>query len=357
MASGSIPAGNQPESLPAHPLVSVAMVTYNHEKYIDQAIQGVLNQQTEFPFELVIGEDCSLDDTRRIVLDYQQRFPHRVRAIISSTNVGGPQNVLRVQQACQGKYIAFCEGDDYWHNPQKLQVQVGFLEANPDYGLAHGEVRIRDVVTGAIEPGTSGRSELWRDDNAYLEILSGSRIVWTPTVCLRTTLYRTVLAQNPEFWDKQFLMSDLQTWLEMSRLAKVKGITEQLATRNELPESTTRSRDPRKMLRFALSAKAAHEYYLKKYECPPDLAARIRFTHAQCALYYSFKALDREEAGRQYAALQAFSLGGATRHWLFCMGSRSAWLQAAVRLILKVADQSGRFLHRTRLIDGAGATA
>ena len=337
-----MPACAKPELLPADPLVSVAMITYNHENYISQAIQGVLNQQTAFPYELVVGEDCSLDNTRQIVLDFQQRFPHRMRAITSPRNVGGHQNVLRVQQACRGKYIAVCEGDDYWHNPQKLQIQVNFLEANPDYGMVHGDVRIHYVVTGAIENGTSGRSEHWRDDNAYLEILSGSRIIWTPTACLRAKLYRAVLEQNPECRDERFLMGDLPTWLEISRLAKVKGIPEQLATRNELPESASRSRDPRKMLRFVLSVKAAHKYYLQKYECPPDLATAVRLTHTRCVLYYAFRALDREEAQRQYTALKAIPQGVSARHLLFCIGSRSVLLQKAIGLIIKVADGAGR---------------
>jgi len=348
-----MPVCVKPELLPADPLVSVAMITYNHEKYIRQAIQGVLNQQTAFPYELVVGEDCSLDNTRRIVLGFQQRFPQRVRAITSPRNVGAHQNARRVVQACHGKYIAFCEGDDYWHNPQKLQVQVDFLEANPDYGMVHGDVRLHYVATGAIENSTSGRSEQWRDDNAYLEILSGSRIIWSPTACLRAKLYRAVLEQNPECRDERFLMGDVQTWLEISRLAKVKGIPEQLATRNELPESASRSRDPRKMLRFVLSAKAILEHYLQKYECPPDLATAVRLTHTRCVLYYAFKALDREEAQRQYTALKAIPQGVSARHLLFCIGSRSVWLQKAIRLIIKVADGAVR-LRRSRPAGGSG---
>ena len=343
----------KPELLPAEPLVSVAMITYNHEKYIRQAIQGALNQQTAFPYELVVGEDCSLDRTRQIVLDFQRRFPHRVRAITGPRNVGGHENARRVLQACRGKYIAFCEGDDYWHNPLKLQVQVDFLEANPDYGLVHGDVRIHDVTTGAIENGTSGRSERWRDDNAYLEILSGSRIIWSPTACLRAKLYRTLLEQNPECRDERFLMGDLQTWLEISRLAKVKYVPELLATRNELPESASRSRDPRRMLRFVLSVKAAHECYLQKYECPLELAATVRLTHTRCVLYYAFKALDREEAQRQYTALKAIPQGVSARHLLFCIGSRSVWLQKAIRLIIKVADGAVR-LRRSSPAGGSG---
>ena len=117
------------------PLVSVRVITYNHEKYIAQCLEGILMQRANFPFEVIVGEDCSTDRTREIVLDYGRRFPETIRVIISETNVGGFRNVLRVQQACRGKYLAICEGDDYWIDPLKLQKQADFMEAHPECPL------------------------------------------------------------------------------------------------------------------------------------------------------------------------------------------------------------------------------
>jgi glycosyltransferase involved in cell wall biosynthesis len=111
------------------------MITYNHAPYIAQAIEGVLQQKTNFPFELVIGEDCSTDGTREIVFEYQKKHPDIIRVITSDENVGAKKNGLRVLKACQGKYIAFCEGDDYWHNPDKLQKQVDYMESHPECGM------------------------------------------------------------------------------------------------------------------------------------------------------------------------------------------------------------------------------
>ncbi len=114
------------------PLVSVRTVTYNHDKYIAQCLEGILMQRTSFPFEMVVGEDCSTDRTREIVLAYEKKYPDKIRVITSETNVGPNQNALRVQQACRGKYQAYCEGDDYWIDPLKLQKQVDFMETHPD---------------------------------------------------------------------------------------------------------------------------------------------------------------------------------------------------------------------------------
>jgi glycosyltransferase involved in cell wall biosynthesis len=132
------------------PMVSVRVATYNHEKYIAQCIEGILMQKTDFPFEVIIGEDFSTDRTRDIVLTYQQKYPHKIKILLSEQNLGGPRNSLRIQQACQGKYQAMCEGDDYWIDPLKLQKQVDFMEAHPDFSLCfHNSFIINDPASTA----------------------------------------------------------------------------------------------------------------------------------------------------------------------------------------------------------------
>jgi glycosyltransferase involved in cell wall biosynthesis len=115
-----------------HPLVSVRVATYNHEKYIAQCIEGILMQKTAFPVEVIIGEDCSTDKTCEIVFSYQRKHPEKIHVIATGKNIGPAQNSLRIQSACRGKYHAMCEGDDYWIDPLKLQKQVDFMEAHPE---------------------------------------------------------------------------------------------------------------------------------------------------------------------------------------------------------------------------------
>jgi glycosyltransferase involved in cell wall biosynthesis len=112
--------------------VSVAMITYNHERFIAQAIEGVLMQQTDFQVELIIGEDCSSDGTREIVRRYGERYPEQIRPLLPERNIGAYANAMAVLEACLGEYIATCEGDDYWTDPTKLQKQVELLDAKPD---------------------------------------------------------------------------------------------------------------------------------------------------------------------------------------------------------------------------------
>ena len=116
------------EKLCKRPVVSVHMITYNHEPYIRQAIEGVMMQKTNFEFELVIGEDCSQDKTREICFEYQKKYPEKIRVLWWHENVtkfGG--NGRRVTTHCRGEFIAFCEGDDYWIDPFKLQKQITLM--------------------------------------------------------------------------------------------------------------------------------------------------------------------------------------------------------------------------------------
>ena len=112
--------------------VSVAMVTYNHEAFIAKALDSILMQMTDFDFEIVIGEDCSIDNTRSILIDYSNRHPDRFKLLLNENNLGMFKNGLQVLEACTGKYIAILEGDDYWTSADKLQKQADFLDAHPE---------------------------------------------------------------------------------------------------------------------------------------------------------------------------------------------------------------------------------
>lgn len=120
-------------------MVSVSMVTYNHGKYLRQALDSILMQDVSFRYEVVVGDDCSTDQTRSILEEYNQKYPGVFKLLLRSKNTGRPTyNGYKVKQACRGKYIATLEGDDYWIDPHKLQKQVEFLEANPRFiGVAH----------------------------------------------------------------------------------------------------------------------------------------------------------------------------------------------------------------------------
>ena len=115
--------------------VSILMITYNHEKFIAQAIDSVLEQKANFDYEIVIGEDCSADNTRYIVEEYAGKHPNRIKPVFNKKNLGPAINFDRTLHACKGQYIALLEGDDYWTSPHKLQKQVDFLDKHPECSM------------------------------------------------------------------------------------------------------------------------------------------------------------------------------------------------------------------------------
>ncbi|MDF2541079.1 MAG: hypothetical protein K0S47_797 [Herbinix sp.] len=123
-------------------MVSVYMLTYQHVKYIKQALESVLMQKVSFRYEIVIGDDFSTDGTRDILIDYKNKYPDLIRLFLNNKNLGVSNNVRNMNNRCLGKYIAFLEGDDYWTDHTKLQQQVDFLENNPEYSAVYHDANI-----------------------------------------------------------------------------------------------------------------------------------------------------------------------------------------------------------------------
>lgn len=117
------------------PLVSVKMLAYNHGEFIGEAIESVLMQKVDFEYEIVIGEDCSTDNTRDIILDYQIKYPDIIKPILRDENIGATYNSYDAAMKCKGEYIAVLEGDNFWTDSNKLSKQVQFLRENSNYAL------------------------------------------------------------------------------------------------------------------------------------------------------------------------------------------------------------------------------
>jgi glycosyltransferase involved in cell wall biosynthesis len=130
-------------------LVSVVIITYNHENFIREAIEGVLMQTCDFDMELIVANDCSTDKTDEVILDIIKNHPRAswIKYTKQDLNSGMMPNFIFALQECKGKYIALCEGDDYWTDPLKLQKQVDFLGGNSDYVLSFHNAEVIDLNT------------------------------------------------------------------------------------------------------------------------------------------------------------------------------------------------------------------
>jgi glycosyltransferase involved in cell wall biosynthesis len=268
----------QGQSEMKEPLVSVHMITYNHAPYIAQAIEAVLMQKRHFPIELIVGEDCSTDGTREIVYEYQKKHPDIIMAITSDRNVGPKKNAYRTMKACRGKYIAFCEGDDYWHHPEKLQIQVDYMEGHPECGLHYSDcdiyyeeskklVKRFNFSKGFTEPRTLNIEE----------IMWGRDVHFTCTVVVRREPYESIIESDPYLHQSEhFQLGDQQAWAELSLVSEIKYIPECLGTYRVLTESASRSNDNARYWRFYKSVNEMRLYLCGKYNLSDEFCDKER---------------------------------------------------------------------------------
>lgn len=152
------------------PLVSVSITAYNSEAWLSRALDGVLSQRRNFPIEVIIGDDCSQDETIQIAHAYRERHPELVHVYERAKNVGIQRNYFETLSKCAGKYIAWLDADDYWTDPDKLAIQVGMLEADPTISVCVHPVRWITVdgevkrIYPAMKAGRYGIDEIVRHD-------------------------------------------------------------------------------------------------------------------------------------------------------------------------------------------------
>jgi len=186
------------------PLVSVIIATYNQEEIVGRAIESALAQITDFPVEIIVGEDCSQDRTREIVLGYADRYPGRVRVLCNEKNLFIHRNMISMMKASSARYIAWLDGDDYWTDTSKLQKQVTFLEQNPRFSAVVHKVRVLSldgVVTDPCYPPVDA------GEKSVEDLIDGD-FVASPGIVFRNTLVPRV----PEWYYTEAL-TDWPLWM------------------------------------------------------------------------------------------------------------------------------------------------
>jgi glycosyltransferase involved in cell wall biosynthesis len=181
--------------------VSVLVVTYNHERFVRQALESAISQRLPQPFEIVISEDCSTDGTREIVQGYAESHPHLVRLLLSQRNLHSNEVVARGFRAARGRYIAYLDGDDYWTNDDKLRTQVAFLDAQPDLTICFHNVQVVDEHSQSMGRlwNAPGQPEL----SGLYELLRGNPIAASSVV-----YRRAAVSEVPGWYDRFFPVTD-----------------------------------------------------------------------------------------------------------------------------------------------------
>jgi glycosyltransferase involved in cell wall biosynthesis len=221
--------------------LSICMITCNHEKYIHQAIDGILLQQTDFNYELVVGVDYSNDNTLSICMEYALDNP-KIKLLTSNVKIGITQNFIRTLLSCNGKYIALCEGDDIWTAPYKSQMQVNFLKKNPEFALIASKVTYIDENGHLIQENSrvSNLGELYKPEINFFDLLEAN-FVNTLSVCIRSNIIKELARKvlNEKLW----FVIDKWFWLNIAMDHKIKLLDEKTAAYRVHPAGISRNSD------------------------------------------------------------------------------------------------------------------
>jgi glycosyltransferase involved in cell wall biosynthesis len=210
-------------------LVSVIVPTYNHEKYIALCLESLVDQQTNFNYEIVVGDDYSTDGNRQKIVEIANKYPGKFKLLLHEKNLGpknfpGKNNSISCLQAATGKYWAYCEGDDYWTDTHKLQKQVDFLETHTDYNICYHRAIIKkeDQIVD-FEAGDTDAS----DTSTLKDLLEKGNFMHTVTTVMRNPGVKTF----PE-WFHQIAAGDIAIYVLCLGDKKIKFMPEKMAVYN-----------------------------------------------------------------------------------------------------------------------------
>jgi glycosyltransferase involved in cell wall biosynthesis len=277
------------------PMVSVSMITFKHEKFIRQAVESVLMQKTDFEYDLVICDDCSPDNTKQIVNEIiaSSEKKHIIKYFRHPENIGMIKNGIFSLSNCSGKYIALCEGDDYWTDPFKLQKQVDFMEANSEYGLIWSDIDIYSQSEGTFKRSVF-KNNILTIYNSFTDTLINKPFFAPPTWLFRREF---MLLDMPEYCDGTFPMI-----LEILANSRIKYMDEVTATYRQLDESASNSLSALKRYNFLNGVYRIQKEYINKYQLSSRIQEEIDLKHFKAAYPYAVFLEDKLmiEKGKQF---------------------------------------------------------
>jgi len=276
-------------------IVSICCATYNHQKYIRDAIEGFLMQKTTFPFEILIHDDASTDGTADIIREYEAKYPDIIKPIYQRENQYSKGiKISQVYQfpRAQGKYIALCEGDDYWIDPHKLQKQVDYLERNPNVSFVATNYAIYDEKTNQTKKAATSK----RID--FYTLLKRKNQIPTLTTCIRSEyIFDYIREINPV--EKKWPVGDYPLWLYLSQKGKIGVIPEYTANYNKRQNSACHYTDIKKQYQFYLNVIDIARFYSNKYGTSTSIEKRIKRNKIDTLINYGYS-LKNEKLMRKW---------------------------------------------------------
>ncbi len=178
--------------------ISVIMISYNGERFIRQALDSVLMQQFAGSYEIVMADDKSTDSTPAIIREYAEKYPDIIRATYREKNIGMSNNIFETLKLASGSYIAICDNDDYWTDPLKLQKQFDYMEQHPECGFICSAAQLVDEQDRKLNIVRTPYVE------SFVDLMKSQVDVIAPTIFMRTSQYKQMVADSKWFIDKQY---------------------------------------------------------------------------------------------------------------------------------------------------------
>ncbi len=222
------------------PLVSIKCLVYNHEPFLRQCLDGFVMQRTNFPFHAIVHDDASTDNSAAIIREYAEKYPDIIKPIYQTENQYSKRDgtIRRLMNAaCTGKYIAICEGDDYWTDPLKLQKQVDFMENHPDYSMCfHSVKKIWNTPDYSGEIFTDVEDRDYTGIENFIDCKST-----TNSVLYRASVYESELYN--EYCEElaKYPFSDTILWLYIAAHGKLRGMSDRMSVYNRHPQGISYS--------------------------------------------------------------------------------------------------------------------
>lgn len=227
------------------PIISIVVLAYNLEKYIDHCIESLVNQQCNQAYEIVIGEDFSTDETSNICLQWQEKYPDLIRVLIRPANLGMSANFADTVKATKGKYIAFCEGDDFWIDGNKLQLQYDYLEANLSVGLVHTNFNM--IQESGLYINKLNKNH---PSGKVLHQLLEYSFIATLTVMIRKEVLEQALTDRTELILHNGKAIDYPLWLTCATFTEIAYLHKTTSTYRVMGESASHSKDINKQIAY-----------------------------------------------------------------------------------------------------------
>lgn len=250
-------------------LVSICVPTYNQEKEIRDTLEGILIQEFD-DYEIIIANDASTDNTESVCLEYRNKYPDKIRYISQQSNKGIIGNTQDCLLAANGRYIAICEGDDYWVDPKKLSKQVEILESNDDVSLVH--TAWIDYYTNSAQfckvpiVGSDFISEKEKGKRSFEEvILQKHRGIRFSSVLFRTDIFKMAIKKHSLFFDENFTTIDINVFYVMAFYGKLSYIPEYTTVYRIHDGSVSVNKNEHKQAKYSLGVLTANAYFCKEF--------------------------------------------------------------------------------------------